>query len=285
MIEGKNSYDNISIPEELDSVYTTAVRKAQVDMRRKQRRRFGVAAAACLATVLLCNNDFVYAKTADIPVIGSFVRLLHVGDGGTVTDGAHGKFSTENNVLNIQFQSGESEDMPYYNIQYYLAPRRIEITLSGVRGFEQQDMEKAAAACEGIKDLYFVTVLDDSQVQFIVELEDGYGYQAEEYKNPGNMRLTFSKELYKEDTQQSIWAVRIASMENGEPLAAVKEAYGVDADTDMHIVKTKAELYTITAGSYATEEEAQQAADNLNKAGLSEKEWFLEQVAVNQQPE
>lgn len=140
-----------------------------------------------------------------------------------------------------------------------------------------------------------MTVLDDSRIQFAVELQDGIGYQAAEYQEPASLKLTFNQDYYVADVgPKQLWAVRIPSMEPGEPLAMVKELYAGETlgkeDTlvnvdEIQTVKTQSGLFTLTAGTYSTEEEAQLVADHLNQMQFSDSTWFLEQQTMTRRLE
>lgn len=294
MIEGKYSYDNIVIPDKLNMILADSRSRARRQLRRERNKKYGLVAAAFLCVFLLCNNETVYARTSGLPVIGTLVQFLHIGVGGKITDGVKGQFTGEGNTLAINFVADDTTEVPHYQIEYYTMPRRITVSLNGVREFSRENMTELAAQSSGIKDLYFLTVLDDSQVKFTVELADGIGFQAQEYQNPASMRIVFGTEYYEEEKEtDKLWTVRIPSMENGEPLAIVQELYSgkameenlilVQADL-LQAVKTQSGLYTITAGTYKTEEEAKKAADYLNQIQFSDKTWYTEKNGITERP-
>lgn len=295
MIEGRDRYDQIEISNKLDMVLPEARMKAKRKRGRDRGRRYGLAAAACLSIFVLCNNETVYAKTSGIPVIGTLVQLLHVGEGGSVTDGVTGQFAAADHSLTVNFSSENLKEVPRYQIEYLTMPRRIVVTIDGIRGFDRDNLMQLASQCSGIEELYFMTVLDDSRIQFAVELQDGIGYQAAEYQEPASLKLTFSQDYYVADVgPKQLWAVRIPSMEPGEPLVMVKELYAGETlgkeDTlvnvdEIQTVKTQSGLFTLTAGTYSTEEEAQLVADHLNQMQFSDSTWFLEQQTMTRRLE
>lgn len=293
MIEGKGSYDKIMIPDQLDTVLTSACMRAKRQRRRDRGTRYGLTAAAFLSLFVLCNNEIVYAKTVGIPVIGTLVQLLHVGEGGNVTDGVKGQFAVENNILSVEFSAENLKEVPHYQIEYHTMPRRIVVTIDGIRGFDRNNLMELANQCTGIGELYFLTVLDDSRIRFVAELQDGIGYQVAEYQDPASLKLTFGTEYYVADGTEQLWTVRIPAMESGEPLAMVQELYAgetleledamVKAD-DIQTVKTQSGLFTLTAGAYSSKEEAQSVADYLNQMQFSDKTWFPEQQTITRRP-
>lgn len=89
MNAGKVKYDAIEIPAGLEDAIDSGIKRAgrQRPMRALRRTAAGAAAAVC---VLFAGANImpVYSFAADLPVLGSIVRVLHVGSGGEVTDGA-----------------------------------------------------------------------------------------------------------------------------------------------------------------------------------------------------
>lgn len=289
MIEGKTEYNRIEIPAQLDGLFDNACRKGRARLRNQRNRRLSLAAAACLCIFLLCNVDAVYVRASEVPVIGTLVRILHIGDGGAVTDGLRGGMSAQSSGLKVQFSDTPSDAMPHYEINYYTMPRRIQVNLYGVRDFNRESLKETAAGCAGVKASYFLTVLDDSQVAFVLELADGMGYEASEYRSPAGLQFQFGNDLPNHGTPQETaaeqWTVRTASMENGEPLAAIQEVFTSAAYHDASsplsqysflTVRTKSGLFTLTAGTFDSEEAAQAAVTQLNAASPEGVQWHTE---------
>ena len=107
---GKAQYDDIPIPKELDRVIEEAVSRAEREARAQRRRRWlaGVAAIFC-AVFLSANITPVYAYASQLPVIGALVRVLHIGAGGEITDGAHTEASAEGETVDFHFESSMEE--------------------------------------------------------------------------------------------------------------------------------------------------------------------------------
>ena len=79
----KNEYENIEIPEQLDSVVQDAIDEG---LQKRGRWRtssvwkciISVAAAACLIVVVLLNTSPLFAETIkDMPIVGHCARYLH----------------------------------------------------------------------------------------------------------------------------------------------------------------------------------------------------------------
>ena len=109
MNKGKEKYDHIPIPEELDRVIWNSMRRAEKECRTKKIYKWvmGTAAAFC---VMFCgaNVNPIYTYAAQIPVLGVIVQVLHVGSGGERTDGVYTKTSLQGETVEIHFE-GHSE--------------------------------------------------------------------------------------------------------------------------------------------------------------------------------
>ena len=133
MNAGKARYDSISVPAELESAIDAGISRAEkrVPARRLKHALAGVAAAVCIMFAG-ANIMPVYSYAADIPVLGSIVRVLHIGSGGEVTDGAQVGADTAGDSVELTF--GDMASAPYYTVEHLSAPNRIVLRLHGVRG-------------------------------------------------------------------------------------------------------------------------------------------------------
>ena len=88
---GQFSYDAIPVPAELDAVIDGAVRRYSREKGGRSFRKWAATAAAVLAVLFGCANIApIYAAAENIPVIGTVVKVFHIGTGGEVTDGEDG---------------------------------------------------------------------------------------------------------------------------------------------------------------------------------------------------
>ena len=100
-MNGKQQYENIPIPDTLDSVIDNAIRCARPRVSPLWRV---LAAAACFVLVLFgVANTPLYTYAADIPVIGGVVQVLRIGTGGEVTDGAELTAESEGGSVDLEF--------------------------------------------------------------------------------------------------------------------------------------------------------------------------------------
>lgn len=256
MIAGKKSYEEIPVPECLDEVFFQACRRGRKTIAVRRMKKAALAGAACICFVAFTGNETIYAKLSEIPVIGQVVQMIHSGQGGEITDGAAGKLAEAEGNLQVYFGS-EVEKVPHYTVQYLQAPERIQITLDGVRGFDRDRLNESAKILDGVKDIYFITYLDDSSVRFAIELEEGFGYQVKEFEKPGYLEISFGLSE-SAPAAGSSWYIRSESMEMGESLALMQENY--DA-LQSEITKTSDGRYALQIGPFADKQEAELALE------------------------
>ena len=67
----------------------------------------------------------VYSFAADLPVLGSIVRVLHVGSGGEVTDGAQAGADTDGGTVELTF-TGANGALDLRAALHGRAPARAE---------------------------------------------------------------------------------------------------------------------------------------------------------------
>ena len=174
---GKEYYDQIPIPEELDQIIWSSMKRATRERRSRHLRRWAVSAAAvCCIVFLGANITPVYAYASQLPIIGSVVRILHVGSGGERTDGVHAEAETEGETVELCFESsrGEVETAPAYTVSHLLAPNRIVLTLHGVRAIDYEAIRESLLATEAVRDVYRTMIGDDSACGFTIVLNSGY---------------------------------------------------------------------------------------------------------------
>lgn len=120
MNAGKARYDSIPVPAELESAIDAGISRAEkrAPTRRLKHALAGVAAAVCIMFAG-ANIMPVYSYAADIPVLGSIVRVLHIGSGGEVTDGAQVGADTAGDRVELTFG-----DMASAPVLHRRAPQR-----------------------------------------------------------------------------------------------------------------------------------------------------------------
>lgn len=261
---GKEQYDNIPIPARLDQVILEAIDKAEQDNRRIRLRRWAAGAAAVFCMLFLSANITpVYTYASQIPVIGTVVRVLHVGTGGERTDGAYADVQAEEETVQFQFErrSQELESVPVYSVTHLLAPNRIVLTLHGVRGIDYQGIRESLLATDAVQDVYRQMIGDDSMVGFVIVLNGGYTFEVTEYANPASLCLHFHAGQ-EEQPERTVYYLRSEAVPYGQALELMCERFYKDGATQL---QTRQGEYIITIGQYDTREEAEAELKTLEE--------------------
>ena len=133
-----SGYSDIPIPGELDQVIWNATQQAERDARSQKLHRWLVSTAAVFCAV-----------------IGAVVRVLHIGTGGEITDGAHTGASVEGETVDFHFESysEELDAVPAYSVSHLLAPNRMILTLHGVRTIDCEAIEQSLLSTEAVRSV------------------------------------------------------------------------------------------------------------------------------------
>ena len=270
-MNGKQQYENIPIPDTLDSVIDSAIRCAPPRVSPLWRV---LAAAACFVLVLFgVANTPLYTYAADIPVIGGVVQVLRIGTGGEVTDGAELTAESEGGSVDLEFSGMISA--PYFSVERFSAPDRAVITMHGVRFSDRSAVIESVEATEGVAGAYFSMILDDSMVQLVVELEPGFDCTITELSEPAALRIDFTGG--GSVSEEPVWYLRSETMDLGEGLALLCEQY---AQFDAQQVRTDSGRYAVVIGNYASEEEALAALAELPE----DSGFYAESALPNERP-
>ena len=151
-----SGYSDIPIPGELDQVIWNATQQAERDARSQKLHRWLVSTAAVFCAVFLSANITpVYAYASQLPVIGAVVRVLHIGTGGEITDGAHTGASVEGETVDFHFESysEELDAVPAYSVSHLLAPNRMILTLHSVRTIDCEAIEQSLLSTEAVRSV------------------------------------------------------------------------------------------------------------------------------------
>lgn len=257
---GKQEYDEIQIPEELSGILEKAENRRN---RYKVRFRLAAGVAACAVLLVTANTPSAYAALSEIPVVGTVVKVFHIGTGGQRADGLGLKAEGEETVLKFSVtRSGENEQassMPSYEIERRLAPERLVITVNGIRDFDPQRFTEEAEQSPYVKRAYREIYLDDSAVRVVLELEKDTGYEAVEYKEPGLLEIRLFQEKQEE---REVWFVHSEKMEMSEELALLSEQL---SEWKPSIAGTSDGYYVVSVGEFAAREEAEQLKEELEQ--------------------
>ena len=115
MIEGKEKYNSISIPGELSNILEKTYVRHNKQNKTLKLKYSAAVAAACFMLFIASNVQMTYAALSEIPLVGELVRVLHIGKGGAVTDGAIVNNQAEEDVLKLRFDQpdGQMGQVPY----------------------------------------------------------------------------------------------------------------------------------------------------------------------------
>ena len=259
---GKAQYSAIPIPKELDRIIEDAISRAERDAQSQKRRRWLVSAAAVFCALFLSANITpVYAYASQLPVIGAVVRVLHIGSGGEITDGAHTGASAEGETVEFHFESSteELDAAPVYTVSHLLAPNRIILTLHGVRTIDYEVISESLLSTEAVQSVSRAMIGDDSMFGFIIVLNGGWTYEFTEYANPASLSVRFYPDKDYQP-EQEIYYLRSKAVPFGEELGILNEIYWASGATQL---QTRSGDYIITIGQYDTLDEANAALKAL----------------------
>ncbi len=283
MNAGKIKYDNIEVPAELESVINGAIRRGEKRGRmRALKRALGCAAAVVIVLFAGANITPVYSYASDIPVLGSIVRVLHIGSGGEVTDGAQTGAEAEGDSVELTFTNGGSEmgSVPRYTVDHLLAPNRIVLRLHGVRVVNFQAVREALMSSEAVQDVYRNMILDDSAAAFTIVLKGGWDFEVAEYEDPGTLLFNFFPG--GESAESEVYYLRTEGMDYSESLGHLCEKYHSEPVSQ---VKTLSGSYIVTIGQYSSREEAKAALEALNEKYDEEGVFYFASGAADATPE
>lgn len=286
----RSAYETVEIPDErlIQAIYKGM---GEAERIRKKRRLYRIVTAAAAAFVLLlysANIPSVYAYTKEIPVLGEFVRALHMGSGGEVT--LHEDISTEvlKNELLIRFvRKGRMADTVVpYDVREYHAPGRIVLSLQSLTGEECDKLEDQIRQMEGVADIYQILSTRKDTVSFVIVLERLYDYEIMEQIFPGMLSVRLFQNAYytAEDRapEQQVYYLRTEGMEQNESMRKVLEKYAAEDPTQ---VKTREGSFILTIGEYSSEEEAEKTLSRLQKTYAGADEFRVGSGMAKEVPE
>lgn len=195
MNKGKESYNNIPLPDSLSASIQKGLDRGKRYTEKKWITGFGSLAAACLCIVVLfrilpfsgSNNT----QTPDTPMAAR-------SQDTPVTPQA---FSDEKpvetqaaEVYRIPCRQTTDTDtqVPVYKMEEKLAPHRLVFTLYDVRDFDFDALSEELMDSSLVKDVYRSILLDDSAVSFVVELSINTAFQLTEQTADGYLELSLS---------------------------------------------------------------------------------------------
>ncbi|MGE6577284.1 hypothetical protein ACQKFM_20440 [Paenibacillus xylanexedens] len=281
---GKDRYENIEIPAQLNDVIHHAQKRATARKSSSRMIRYASVIAACVAFVFVVNIPSVANAMSKIPVVGSIVQVLQFGDGGKVTDGVTIGTETTENTLKINFGIDEGESVahvPSYKVEHKEAPNRLIFTFQGIRFIDFAQIEKNLLTQPLVKDVYRNIILDDSAIRFVVELKEGVQYSVTEYENPGSMEIKLTSDG-KPVPPREVFSLRTEEMPAGEWMGHLAESY---PEEDISYLKTSTGKFTAVIGAYDTAEEAELKLKEISEQPSYAGDFYMDSWMSNENPQ
>ena len=286
----KFAYENIEIPDDrlIQAIYDGMGKGVRIRRRRYLVRSLGAAAAAFILLLCSANIPAVYAYACEVPILGEFVRALHIGRGGEKT--LHEAIETEvsQNELVIYFinEGRTTETVVPYEVQHYLAPSRIELALNSLTEEEYQNLEEQIRRMKGVGDVYRTISLEENEISFVLVLERLYDYEVMEQAFPGMLSIRLYQDAYftaeEKAPEQRVYYLRTKGMEQGEELKKLLKRYENESPTQ---VKTQEGSFILTIGEFSSEKEAENRMKELQEEYAGATEFMVSYGMVKEIPE
>ena len=263
-------YENIEIPDErlTQAIYTGMGRAARIRKRKYLMRSFTAAAAAFVLLLCGANIPVVYTYASELPVLGQFVRALHIGSGGEKTPHEDVEAEVLGNELVIHFtgRDGATDTVVPYEVRCYSAPSRIALTLWSLTDDEYEKLEEQIRQMKGAADVYRTVSLEKNEISFVIVLERLYDYEVMEQSYPGMLSIRLYQDAYftaeEKAPEQEIYYLRTKGIAQEEELKKLLEKY---QDEEPSQIKTQEGSFILTIGEFSSEEEAENRRRELQK--------------------
>ncbi len=289
--EMKKSYKNVEIPDELDLVIKTAIKKGEAARRMSALRKMAatVAAVLLLAFTAGINLSPAFAETiGSIPGASGLVKILQFNrgsvTGGEVTDGKQvGPVTREED----QDVAGETITIPiyqdgipagtavYFEVRQNLYPHSIIIDLHGIRFSSTTQPDFTGSKV--VTGMHKLILLDDAAERYTILFNGPVDLVVKETSDPASIVIEIT-----EASAQSlapVYSVRTASYPFGETIGAmeemINEALDWQADTVRMLPDVNGNL-TVEAGYFGSEAEAQSFIESLLDSGAIDFNLYIE---------
>lgn len=276
----RDGYDGIEIPEEVSRIMGQV--KDRYRKRMAVRRKIAGTLMAFAVVFVSSNTPPVYAALSRVPVLGTVVKIFHMGSGGVISDGLQMTAEGQEDRIRIGFAGGEEEQperAPAYTVERLAAPDRLVVTVHGIRRFDPREVMEQAEKSSRVKEAYREILLDDSAVRMVLELQPDTGFEAAEYRDPGGLEIRLFSE---EQASRDVWFLRSEKMEMSEGLALLAEQFAPHGGV---IAGTGDGKYVVSVGEFSTEEEALERMDSLKKQGVSMDGFSADHCLSSERPD
>lgn len=285
-------YDNIKIPENLNSYIDKGIEKGIKYKKESQNNGFiKVASIFLIATTILVsasNIPVVAKELIKIPMIGNLVKVLCMNDsfedGGMITDGNTMVLdSLEDNTIDIYFTNDEAliSNTPNYEIEYREYPYTIVLTFNGVRDIYDINIQDKVRKLPGVKDVYNIVTLDDSSRKIAIELNESIDFKITEYEEPAMMKIKFNG--IKSTENKSSYFIRTNEFNYGEQLAQIEETlFSYDG---VEVQKVSDGMFIIQFGPFENKEDAEVQLEKLKADINVDIDFYIESRNIGDGPE
>lgn len=203
---GKESYDNISIP---DDKLLSAIRTGMLRGKKQRQKRFFQTFAASAASAILilfgcANIPMLYTYAEEIPIIRAFVQALQIGQGGKEQPNVTASVASDSKSVTISFftDEGITNAALSYSVSYHYAPVRLQVVFHGIGGGFYEMLEEKLENIAAVADMYQIKALDENDTAFVIVLNELYNYELMEFSNPGSVTIRFYQDAYYTSDQK-----------------------------------------------------------------------------------
>lgn len=266
----KYAYENIEIPDDrlVQAIYG-GMKKAERSKRR-QYITHSLTAAAAAFVLLLCSANIpsLYAYASELPILGEFVRALHIGSGGEATlhEDIEVEVSEHELVIHFVGDGRTTDTVVPYEARSYSAPARIALTLQSLTEEEYSKLEGQIRDMKGVADVYRTLSLEKQEISFVIVLDRLYDYEVMEQIFPGMLSIRLFQDAYyteeERTPEQEVYYLRTKGMEQDDSMKELLEKYRQEEPAQ---VKTQEGSFILTIGEFSTQEEATNRLLELQK--------------------
>lgn len=268
---GKESYDNISIPEDmLLKAIGRGLNKHKIQQRNKRLRHFAVSAACFVFLLFGCANiPILYTYASEIPIVKTFVQAMRIGSGGIRMDDV---------TVDISADSDSAE--------YFYAPSRLQMTFDGMDEKMYSVLEDTLRDMKAVKDIYRIHSEQEDAVSFVIVLNGLYNYELMEFTDPGSLTLDFYQDAYYTEEEkhpgETVYFLRTGAL-NYE--TTLKELLVQFMDEKPAQIKNQEGEYILVNGEYTSQEEAECAYDDFIKKYGSDFKFCIDSAEAEAVPQ
>lgn len=287
---GKESYDNISIPDEkLLAAIGKGIHREKLRHRKRILQSSLTAAVACILILYGCANiPALYTYAKEIPVIKEFVQALRAGRGGKGQENAAPVVSSDSKSVTISFSAeGEvTDEVLSYSVSCHYAPVRLQLTFHGIGDGFCDLLKQKLDGVDAVADIYPIKTLQENDAAFVIVLNELYNYELMEFFDPGSLTIRFYQDAYytaeEKRPGQTVYFLRTDAVPFDENLVSLLMKY--QEENPCQIRNTAGE-YLLVIGGYDAQEEAEQRCKEMMKKYGADNGFYVSSGTIGDVPE